>query len=61
MFQEIEDLAVADKLAEAGLLWYKIRRAAGSQIVTWIEGPGFIPSYAQEQYRDYIFYILIEE
>lgn len=60
MFEVIEDLSVADKLAEVGLLWYTIQ-VPGATTVMWGHWPGFHPSAAQESHGDYTFYILLEE
>lgn len=59
-FQVIEDLAVADKLAEVGLLWYSYPTFNPGEPLVW---PGLTrnASSMYAAYRDYTFYILTEE
>lgn len=57
-FQVIEDLALADKLAEAGLLWFTVSYTTTPTV--W-RNPIKHPSELQGWYKDYTFFILLED
>lgn len=62
MFKAIEDLDLADKLAEAGLLWYTHDGASGTFTWEWLPlDETNRPSKMQAKYQDYTFYILLED
>lgn len=63
MFVVIDDMAQADALAKAGLLWYGYPAYDGGKPATWETGETeeHVPSVMQARYNDYTFYILTEE